>query len=366
MTFSLTGFEGAEKCLELEFYKPASDRRGLCVIGRTQWDALLQFASCTIISNTSNDHFDSYVLSESSLFVYPNKIIIKTCGTTTLLRLVPELLSIARKRNMSPRFVLYRRKNFLFPSEQLAPHTSFESEVAFLNTIFDGDSYTFGPTRGDHWNLYVADLSLPDDKVPADQTLEIMMHDIDPDVLKQFYRGSDFVSARDMTIRAGIDALLPGSTIDEFAFTPCGYSMNGLLDKAYWTIHITPEEHCSYVSFETNVTMGDYTALVQQVFDTFKPGRAIVALFADTNAPCSRYDCMPACDLSQVPGLRRKSHTLSTLEGNNNLWLSCYVRADAISPRCCKMLVNPISSCASETLRFEEDELQAQLIFDDE
>jgi len=364
MSYTLTGFEGAEKCLELEFYKFAADKEGLRCIPRAQWDTLLQLASCTIISNTSNEFFDSYVLSESSLFVYPNKVVIKTCGTTTLLRLVPELLAVAFKRNMPPRFVLYRRKNFLFPSEQRAPHTSFESEVEYLNTMFDGDQYTFGSINGDHWNLYMADLSRPDDKVPADQTLEIMMHDIDPMVLKQFYRGPDFTTSRDMTIKAGIDKLLPGSVIDEFAFSPCGYSMNGLLGQAYWTIHITPEEHCSYISFETNVSLSDYSALVRQVFATFKPGRALVALFADTNAQCSRNGSPLSRDLASVGRMRRKTHTLSTFEGNNNVWLSCYVPADTSSPRSRVCKIGPSYSCASETHRCEDD--IAPLICDDE
>lgn len=363
MTGPLIGFEGAEKCLELEFYKPSSDIKGLRFIPRTRWDELLELASCTIISQTSNEYFDSYVLSESSLFVYPNKIVIKTCGTTTLLRLVPELLAVAIQRDMPPRFVLYRRKNFLFPSEQRAPHTSFESEVDFLNTMFDGDQYTFGSMSGDHWHLYMADLSDPDDQVPADQTLEIMMHDIDKTILKRFYRGDDFVSSRQMTIKAGIDTLIPGSVIDEFAFEPCGYSMNGLRGNAYWTIHITPEEHCSYISFETNLALTDYSALVRHVFATFKPGRALVALFADANAPCSRIGAPFSVEMGRLPGLRRKTHTLSTFEGNNNVWLSSYVSAASSSPRVCK--IAPLYSCASESDRCEQEN-PARLVLDEE
>ena len=32
-----------------------------------------------------------------------------------------------------------------------------------------------------------------------------------------------------MTIKAGINNLVPGATIDETTFTPCGYSMNAIL-----------------------------------------------------------------------------------------------------------------------------------------
>ena len=59
------------------------------------------------------------------------------------------------------------------------------------------------------------------------------------------------MSPRHTTRTSGIAALLPGADIDEFMFEPCGYSMNGLHARdAFSTIHITPEEACSYASIE--------------------------------------------------------------------------------------------------------------------
>jgi S-adenosylmethionine decarboxylase len=66
----------------------------LRLMPREDIDAFLTAAKCTIISQTSNDEMDSYVLSESSLFVYPSQVIVKTCGTTSLLYCLPQLLGM--------------------------------------------------------------------------------------------------------------------------------------------------------------------------------------------------------------------------------------------------------------------------------
>ena len=78
------GFEGYEKRLEISFFEPGifadTGGNGLRSLSKTQLDGILKPAECTIVSSLSNGEVDSYVLSESSLFVYPYKIIIKTCG----------------------------------------------------------------------------------------------------------------------------------------------------------------------------------------------------------------------------------------------------------------------------------------------
>src|SRR4051794_41041150 len=108
---AVCGFEGPEKRLEIDFAVNSEKPTGLRVFNKEQWQELLDLAKCTIISQTSNAHFDSYVLSESSLFVYPFKIILKTCGTTTLLKTVPKFIEYSAKIDSKPEFLVFTRKN---------------------------------------------------------------------------------------------------------------------------------------------------------------------------------------------------------------------------------------------------------------
>ena len=76
--------------------------------------------------------------SESSFFVWPHKIILKTCGTTTLLLGLDRLLSIAREYcgiDQAWR-CFYSRKTFMFPERQMGPHKKWEDEVKFLDETF--------------------------------------------------------------------------------------------------------------------------------------------------------------------------------------------------------------------------------------
>lgn len=51
------------------------------------------------------------------------------------------------------------------------------------------------------------------------------------------------------------------------------------------TIHITPENEFSYVSFETNVAAADYGDLITRVIETFQPGKFVVTILANKNSP---------------------------------------------------------------------------------
>jgi S-adenosylmethionine decarboxylase len=279
---------------------------------------MLDLAKCTIISHSKNEFFDAFVLSESSLFVYPYKIMLKTCGTTTLLRIIPKLLEYAGTIDLTVEFVMYSRKNFLFPCEQSFPHSDWNAEVEYLSEIFDGTAYVLGPLTQEHYHLYLADYSDAGRLSTSEKTLEIMMHNLDRDIMRQFYRSEG--QTADQEKFPGIADLIPGSETDEFNFAPCGYSMNGLANDAYYTIHVTPEPHCSYVSFETNLSLTSYRSLICHVLDLFKPGTFTVALFYEK---CTADDIPQAFDLS-LPGYVLRHKTLSELEGDCEIVLCNY------------------------------------------
>uniref|UniRef100_A0ABK0LI95 adenosylmethionine decarboxylase n=1 Tax=Rattus norvegicus TaxID=10116 RepID=A0ABK0LI95_RAT len=257
--------------------------------GRSEWDVLLKDVQCSIISVTKTDKQEAYVLSESSMFVSKRRFILKTCGTTLLLKALVPLLKLARDYSGfdSIQSFFYSRKNFMKPSHQGYPHRNFQEEIEFLNAIFpNGAAYCMGRMNSDCWYLYTLDL--PESRVinQPDQTLEILMSELDPAVMDQFYM-KDGVTAKDVTRESGIRDLIPGSVIDATLFNPCGYSMNGMKsDGTYWTIHITPEPEFSYVSFETNLSQTSYDDLIRKVVEVFKPGKFVTTLFVNQSSKC--------------------------------------------------------------------------------
>lgn len=122
------------------------------------WVDILKLVKCTILSKISNDKFDAYVLSESSLFVFPYKVILKTCGTTTLLCAVASIIKAARECGLVLIDDLwYSRRNYLQPKRQMEPHGSWKREVQFLDSIIHGSSFILGSTNSVHWLVFVTD-----------------------------------------------------------------------------------------------------------------------------------------------------------------------------------------------------------------
>ncbi|PRQ53209.1 putative adenosylmethionine decarboxylase [Rosa chinensis] len=292
---SAIGFEGYEKRLEVCFFEPGlfadPNGMGLRTLSKAQIDEILKPAECTIVSSLSNDDLDSYVLSESSLFVYPYKVIIKTCGTTKLLRSIPAILKLAETLSLAVRSVRYSRGSFIFPGAQPSPHRSFSEEVSVLDGHFGklglaSRAYVMGsPDNAQKWHVYSASAELaslfwgarPSGPV---YTLEMCMTGLDRKKASVFYK-TDASSAAIMTEDSGIRKILPKSEICDFEFDPCGYSMNSIEGDAISTIHVTPEDGFSYASFETvgyNFKDVNLTHLIKRVLDCFKPAEFSVSL----------------------------------------------------------------------------------------
>lgn len=341
-------FEGPEKTMEVVFRSGKGIADGLRTLSRQQINFLCEQAKCSILTKVSNNYMDAYVLSESSLFIYRHRLIMKTCGTTTLLRCLSSLMEYADAIGMELTWVGYSRKNLLFPSAQLWPHSSFGDEIDYIKTHpklqlrLNGTGHILGPITGDHWFVYVADHSLPpkseipdtlssntseECQVPSNErTINLMMFDMPEEVCNVFFQ-KNCANAKEMTSKSGIFNLCPGALIDETAFEPCGYSMNAIIHDTYSTIHVTPQPNCSYASFETNSCVSNYLPLVRNALIVFRPQRFVMTMFGDQCAVDGMSSLPTDARGICLPGLGNYSRTsMSSTQIDNDLCclMACY------------------------------------------
>lgn len=372
------GFEGFEKRLEITFSPPPlfADPSGLGLrrLTRAQLDSILEPARCTIVSQLSSADLDSYVLSESSLFVYPLKIILKTCGTTRLLSSIKPILQLAEPLALTVDSVKYSRGTFIFPDAQPAPYRNFADEVEVLNGFFGGllaEAYVIGDPRVPNrsWHVYSAARrrSAPpaatEDDGAGGITLEMCMTGLDESKASVFFKkpGVDpDHSARQMTKLSGISEIIPGHTICDFDFDPCGYSMNGIEGAAFSTVHVTPENGFSYASYEA---MGidpesvKFDALVKRVLRCFGPTEFSVAVTCGGGG--ARAHILWAAAAAGVEGYTLERAVEQALPGGACLVYLTYAKEEGGAGRRCAArapMKSPAKQCCWKEMAAEEVE----------
>lgn len=289
-----SGFEGVEKRIELLFRVPLANANGVRELDRKIWDEVCSLAKCTILHHEPTSSFDSYILSESSLFVFFDKVMIKTCGTTVPLNCVEYIVSKAKELGIVLIDMVYSRSSFMFPGEQVYPHDDLKTEIEYLENmdlgegnVAPGKSCILGEAAlgsgGKYWFVHRKDLgsdlcrqdssdyrlnvATPDNRTLVgssafDQcvtnnkgavTLDIIMTGIDKNVTPTYYLNADrSLDLNELNMAKSIrDNLLGFKSITGKCFDPCGYSCNAHADERYMTIHVTPEDAFSYVSVET-------------------------------------------------------------------------------------------------------------------
>lgn len=72
------------------------------------------------------------------MFVWPHKLILKTCGTTTLLLGLEAILRLAHSVGFTKGVwrAFYSRKSFMFPEAQKGPHRDWKEEMSVLDKHF--------------------------------------------------------------------------------------------------------------------------------------------------------------------------------------------------------------------------------------
>lgn len=256
-------FEGSEKKIEIISQAAAFRSRP-----ESYWNKVVNLADARILSKVSSDACDAYLLSESSLFVWDDRVTMITCGRTTLIKAAMFLIGDLKGID----FLWYQRKNEYFPGQQA---TDFQNDVELLRTKTTGTVLGFGSKEDHHLNLY--HLDKPFQPTGMDCTLEVLMYGLQGVAKEIFNCNQTLDRVRQLT---KLEAIFPGFQLDDHLFEPCGYSLNAIKGGEYYTIHVTPEDPVSYVSFETNVHLcARMSETLRQVVEVFQPSSFDVVHF---------------------------------------------------------------------------------------
>lgn len=262
-------FEGSEK--KAEILIDANNINLLTDVDNSFWAKLVNCCHAQILSAIENPHCKAFVLSESSLFVWQDRFLILTCGETHLINSVEYFIAHYGQEIIA--HIIYQRKNEYFAQAQ---PSCFGDDIKVLANFVDGKAYRFGELDSHHTYMFH---QTNDFKADAnDKTYELLAYQISK-------KASEMLTQKHLSKEAVrrflcIDELLPEFTIDDFVFDPYGYSMNAIKGKDYFTIHVTPQENSSYVSFESSLNLVE---LAPKIVDILKPASFDLLSFNEAN-----------------------------------------------------------------------------------
>ncbi|GLX81126.1 adenosylmethionine decarboxylase [Thalassotalea eurytherma] len=250
-------FEGSEKKAEIVI-----DSQQLSLLDDFAdefWASLVECCNAQILSHISNEQCKAFLLSESSLFVWNDRLLILTCGVTQLINSVEYFIQQVGVDKIQQ--VIYQRKNEYFAHEQAS---CFGDDIKSLGQYVKGKAMRFGELDSHHNYVFHQDndyLASAEDK-----TYELLAYQINSEASKVLTTAH--LSAQKIRQFLTIDSMLSGFLIDDYVFEPFGYSLNAIKGDQYLTIHVTPQEDSSYVSFESNLNLVE---LAPQILAVLQP-----------------------------------------------------------------------------------------------
>ncbi len=261
-------FEGPEKKLELVFKAEVGN---LLKKPYAFWNDLVSLVRAKILSSIESKTCKAFLLSESSLFVWKNRIILITCGTTRLIAAVEYLVSTFGKDLLEE--VFYERKNEYEPSLQ---KSSALDDMICLKKILGGSTHRLG--RKDDHHVHIFNNYFNENKSSTKvNTLELLMYGLQGE-FKNFFMNDPALQEK---VLSSLKEILFEFKFDSYFFKPEGFSFNALNGDQYATMHVTPQGFESYVSFELDqVDVKKAIKIVEKLLYLYKPVSYDIILFS--------------------------------------------------------------------------------------
>ncbi len=244
-------FEGSEKKIEISL-KPGS--RSFRSLATDQVHQLVAAANTKIVSSLKTEVCNAYILSESSLFLFDDRLIMITCGTSNLIQSAIQALEWFPVSDIQT--LLFKRQMEIQP--WLQP-TTFHEDAVKLNRIFPGKLLVQGQNQQQMF-AFVYGVGNPSSRIG----IEIQLKNIKQDWYPGF-QNSRFAMA-------------------EHHFTPSGYSMNAVAaNSEYFTIHLNFLKDELNASFQGCFEADQIQRIISQVCEKF--GAAETRIFLTTESP---------------------------------------------------------------------------------
>ncbi|NQZ21936.1 MAG: adenosylmethionine decarboxylase [Colwellia sp.] len=234
-------FEGSEK--KAQIIINAEKLSLLTDIDNNFWEALVKSCGAKILSSMTNNSCKALLLSESSLFIWHHKLLIITCGTSQLVKAIEFFIDSYPINTIKQ--ISYQRKNEYFSHAQ---PSCFSQDVKTLRQYISGKAYRFGDLDSHHNYLFHQDNNYQTNI--NDKSYEIVAYHISEAASKILTDTN--LTALNIRNMFNIDKLFAHFDIDDHVFHPFGYSLNGIHNEQFFTIHITPQAESSYISISAN------------------------------------------------------------------------------------------------------------------
>lgn len=246
-------YEGTEKRLEITVAE-----HDLLLLPESFWQRMVSQAGACILSKIENSHLSAYLLSESSLFVWKNSLLMITCGNTHLVKAAQFFQKEMTKDNIQS--LLFHRHQPLQPESQIS---NFKQDSIQLNAQLQGVTQ--------HWQgKYQGDLFLFGN-ISSDYSHKqiLMLHGLTGSFAKKLQQGT--ACTGQIELKLALEKFFPQLIIDQFTFTPKGYSLNAITGRDYLTIHITPEKLSAYLSLESSFNEDNLAPFMKHLVCLFSP-----------------------------------------------------------------------------------------------
>jgi len=223
------------------------------------WQKLVAESGAEILSHIHNAQLKAYLLSESSLFVWQDKLLLITCGNTQLFKAALFAQQQFTKQQINT--LIFQRHQALKPQLQTS---NFQQDTLQLEKQFNGQQQ--------HWrDGYQGDLfvfgKISKDSI-ATQNI-YMLHGLSSSLAIRLQ--TECLNKQEVLDRLKLTRFFDGLIIDHFSFNPTGYSLNAICNEDYLTIHLTPERLSTYLSIETSFTTSQCTEFIAHLEQLFLP-----------------------------------------------------------------------------------------------